>query len=245
MREFLASLLFFTTIPVKIKEFDSSLQKKSLRFFPLIGVIVGALSGATIYFLAGELNTLTATIISIIISMMVTGVIHEDGLSDVADGFGGGYTKERVIEIMKDSAIGVYGAVAIIMTLLLKISLLISMPVEKIILFSIVAHTLSRYTPLLLVATSNYVSSVQRSKSKNINSNIDTVTIIVTTLTALIPLYFVGIYCALAVLATLLISTSIFRAIALKKIGGYTGDVLGAVQQLNELVIYVVLALFI
>ncbi len=118
---FLTAIMFYTRIPIPANtEFSTDYLNKATRYFPFIGLLVGGI-GAVIFLLGHFILPLhVAIILSMVSTILVTGAFHEDGFSDFSDGFGGGYTKERILEIMKDSRIGTYGAVALLLMLLTK-----------------------------------------------------------------------------------------------------------------------------
>ena len=118
---FFTAVMFYTRIPCpKNITHDSDILNKATRYFSLIGWIVGMLSflafltGATLF------NHSLGILFSLIAGVLVTGALHEDGLSDVSDGFGGGWTKEKILDIMKDSRIGVFGTISLVFLFLLK-----------------------------------------------------------------------------------------------------------------------------
>src|SRR5436190_7873550 len=118
---FFTALLFYTRIPCpKNIDHNPDYLNKTSRYFPLVGWIVGGIT-FVVYYLSAFIFTIEiAVILSIIAGILITGAFHEDGFADVCDGFGGGWTKEKILLIMKDSSIGAYGAIGLVLLFLLK-----------------------------------------------------------------------------------------------------------------------------
>jgi adenosylcobinamide-GDP ribazoletransferase len=163
-RYFLTAILFFTRIPIKFQDFNEADLNKATRFFPLVGMLVGAV-GALAFWLADILLPLEiAVLISMVATILLTGAFHEDGLADAVDGLGGGWTKEQVLTIMVDSRIGSYGAIGLVLALLIKYQAL-SYQTAAFIPASIIAgHALSRLCAVLVMLTQTYVKAAGKSK---------------------------------------------------------------------------------
>ncbi|MDA3929745.1 MAG: adenosylcobinamide-GDP ribazoletransferase [Prolixibacteraceae bacterium] len=236
---FLTALMFYTRIPVKRDiGYSSENLNKATRYFPLIGLIVGGISALVFWGASFVLPSLLSVILATAATIYVTGSFHEDGFADFCDGFGGGLTPEKIITIMKDSRIGTSGAVGLLLLLSTKIFTISEIEIEKIPLVIVAAHGLSRVMPVLVIFTSNYVRDDMTSKIKPIGkkgSNADLVTAI--TLGAGLLFFFPWIF-SISVIALLLLITFLFRKYITKKIGGYTGDCLGALQQISEVAFY-------
>src|SRR6185436_15087756 len=125
IRRFFIALQFLTRLPVP-RSFNSSETDigKAAAFFPLVGVIVGGGAALAFVLLQRVLPVSTSVLCAIALAAFVTSGFHEDGLADTFDGFGGGWTKDRILEIMRDSRIGTYGALALIFVILGKINFL-------------------------------------------------------------------------------------------------------------------------
>ena len=235
-RYFLTAVMFFTRIPIRLNDFDESDLNKSTRFFPLIGILVGVV-GALVFWLSDILLPLeVAVLLSMVATVLLTGAFHEDGLADAIDGLGGGWTKEQVLTIMVDSRIGSYGAIGLVLALLIKYQAL-SYQIAALIPTSIVAgHALSRLCAVLVMATQGYVKSV--GKSKPLATQLNLTELVMATFFGLLPLMFLEIRFLLALLPVVFVWLW-FSAKLNKRIGGYTGDCLGAMQQLTEIAFYV------
>lgn len=176
LRIFFTALMFYTRIPCP-KNIDHSPEylNKATRYFPLIGWIVGAISFVVYYLSLIVFDTSLAVLFSLFAGVMITGAFHEDGLADVFDGFGGGWTKEKILEIMKDSRIGTYGVIALIFLFGIKFISLhgLLMKIDHtnhlfIALLFITYHSIARFTAMHLVFTSQYSRENEASKAKPI-----------------------------------------------------------------------------
>lgn len=249
-RSFLLALGFFTRIPVpSFADFKDSEMNSAAKYFPLIGVIVG-LIGAGVFVLSGHVfpNTI-AILLSMAATVCLTGAFHEDGLADSADGLGGGWDKERILTIMQDSRLGTYGAVALFTVLFAKFQLLTELPQSFIAYALVIAHALSRLCAVYTMATLNYVKT--SGKAKPLASKLTVMDVLIASVFGLLPLILLQCYFSpLEIEARHIIAlfTCVFVPVIAagmwwriknkRWLGGYTGDCLGAAQQITELVIY-------
>ena len=242
---FLVAVMFYTRIPVsqKIGYSEENLQK-SIKYFPLIGWMVGGLSALVYIGLSFlPLPTTIIVLLSMIASVMVTGAFHEDGFADVCDGFGGGWTKEKILAIMKDSRLGTYGAIGLLLIFLCKFYLLLEMPSQIVPIAFIAGHSLSRLAAASFFVTHSYAREGSDSKTKGVAQQPGSVTILIACLFGLLPLFlFRSPEYFLLLIPVFLVKWLLGRFFQ-KWIGGYTGDCLGATQQLTEVVIYLFLYL--
>jgi adenosylcobinamide-GDP ribazoletransferase len=246
-RLFLVAIQFLTRLPVPhLGEFQTSWLTESARFFPLVGALVGGFAVGIWWVCTLLFPSPIAVGMMMSASILLTGAFHEDGFADVCDGFGGGRTREAVLAIMKDSRVGAYGAIGVAMMLGLKWSVLVSLPYAALPIIVIGAHVLSRWCAISLIWRLPYVRADAEAKSKplaNSLSGADWLLSGVLGAAALLPaLWFVDpaarSQLALVLLAALILSgvTTVLAAGYFKsRIGGYTGDCLGATQQLAEL----------
>jgi adenosylcobinamide-GDP ribazoletransferase len=231
----LLALSFYTRIPVR-NNLDYTKLPEASVLLPLVGWLVGGLSGLCFYFTAQWWDYTTAIILSLICGISLTGAFHEDGFADVCDGFGGGYNKERILEIMKDSQIGAYGAMGLILLLALKVSLLSSLPAIILPCTLLAGHSLSRFSPLLLMFCYDYARTGNNKSGASVYKP-KTNELVFAGIISLIPFFLLPINTLLAIPLTLLVTWQLGRYFH-RHIGGYTGDCLGASQQVAEVVFY-------
>lgn len=234
------AIMFYSRIPVpKNTGFSNEMLNKATRYFPLIGIIVGAIGAAMFWALHLFLPMQLAVILSMATTIFITGAFHEDAFSDFCDGFGGGYTPERILEIMKDSRIGTYGAVAILLMLLTKFISILNLPVSQIPIILISAHAYSRFSSACLIYTSVYVRTDALSKSKPIGKKGTKLSFMVAAFLGMFALIFIPFKAVILIILLSIVVFVIFRWYVIKKLGGYTGDILGALQQLTEITFYI------
>jgi adenosylcobinamide-GDP ribazoletransferase len=249
-RIFFTALMFLTRLPVpKTTDHNPDYLQKAAKYFPVIGWVVGIICAAA-FAAANFISPPIAAIFCIIAGLLTTGAFHEDGFADVCDGFGGGWTKEKILVIMKDSRLGTFGVSGLIMIFLLKYFLLVqiatqisnggntSFSFEKFfhpLLVIIAAHTISRWVPLLLIQNYSYVFQEDVSKSKPLASaKLGITEMTFAFLATLVPFIFLPLLYLLSIVPMIVVS--LWLAQFFKKwIGGYTGDCLGAVQQVTEI----------
>jgi adenosylcobinamide-GDP ribazoletransferase len=243
---FLTAVMFYTRIPCPswIDHSEDILNKATI-YFPFIGWIVGAF-GALIFGLAQMiLPDEIAIMLSMIATILMTGAFHEDGLGDVCDGFGGGWTKEKILTIMKDSRMGAYGVIGLILILGLKFLALKAFPFF-VIGFLLVAHPLSRWVAVWMIFTMDYArENDDDGKAKPVAKKLSFIEFIIATLFGWIPLSILAFYfknpLLLGAILPLILLKKYLEYYFKKWIGGYTGDCLGATQQVAEVVIYLTL----
>ncbi|MFO7447018.1 MAG: adenosylcobinamide-GDP ribazoletransferase [Ignavibacteriaceae bacterium] len=239
---FFTALMFFTRIPCpKWVDHSEEYLNKSSIYFPFIGWIVGGFSALILWLSSFIFPVSVAIIISMISSILVTGAFHEDGFADVCDGFGGGWTKEKILDIMKDSRIGAYGVIGLILILGIKFSLLyqIFQPGTWIIYIVIIAaHSLSRFAAASVIYTHNYVKENEDSKAKPLAKKMSGTELFIAGIFGLLPLFLFSDYIFLLIIIPVFLARFYLTFYFKKWIGGYTGDCLGAVQQVTEIVFY-------
>ena len=232
---FLLALGFYTRLPCPFHPDYKQLPQATV-YLPAIGWLVGGLSALSFYIADWLWPQSTAVIAAMITGIFITGAFHEDGFTDVCDGFGGGYDKQRILDIMKDSQIGTYGALGLFLLLLLKISLLADLPAAVIPLILLAGHCLSRLQPLLLMRLYTYARA-NGSKGGAAVFKPDNQELLFAAVTALLPLALLPALYWLSILPVLAVNGLLGRYF-FRHIGGYTGDCLGASQQVAETVFY-------
>jgi len=274
IRHYLLSLQFFTRIPVTGRlaqwvGFSPAMLRASAGHFPGVGVLVGALVAV---FSAGLMMALPQTgaaalvvaALGTLLGVLITGAFHEDGLADVADGLGGSADRDRALVIMKDSRVGAFGAIAVVLVLLSKVALLallgdISVPLLCTALFA--AHVVSRTWPLLTIRLLAHVGDAAGSKSKPLADQISGASLLTGFLwcfgalalvvyaqaaTSLIASDLALDGLLLALLNALVLSVIAWGWVTRwfwRRLGGFTGDCLGATQQVCEVAFYLGLGL--
>lgn len=239
---FFTALMFYTRIPCpKFDDFDEELLNKATRYFPLIGWIVAAGAVFTIYLLHFILPLSVCVILSLAVSVLMTGSFHEDGFADSCDGFGGGWTKIRILDIMKDSRVGTYAVVGLIILFLLKISATIEL-LEQDFIFGLktlfLAHVLSRFAAESIIFTHEYSREDATSKVKPLAKKLSVKNILISLLFTLPAfLLFQNVWVFVVFIPVYLMKMYLARYFT-KWIDGYTGDCLGATQQITEVIIY-------
>lgn len=236
---FLHALQYYTRFPVPFKvNFSEGNLSKSLRYFPLIGALVGGTGSLALYLSGLLLPHVIGLLFAISAILLTTGAMHEDGLSDFLDGFGGGNSKEDILRIMKESSIGVFGTIGLIITILTKISCLYLIPEDYLISVLISANVSSRLWPIILVNTSTYARE-GLSKASYTRKKPDRTTILIATITALAPLLYFKWHFSLLYLILSILFFSAYRGYLTRRLSGFTGDTLGALQLINELLFYI------
>ena len=251
-RLLLTAWVFFTRVPLPAAlaawvGYSPAMLRGSARYFPLVGMAVGALAAAT--YLAGAwlFAPAVAVVLSMIATILMTGAFHEDGLTDSCDGFGGGYTRERVLEIMQDSRVGAFGAIGITLMLLLKYATLISLAetgqAGLVAWVLVTGHTLSRAAAVGLMRFLDYVRVDTGPKAKPLADGISSGAFVVALAITALPFALVARLFEngwLLALGCFPVGLAAWAAGAYfrRRIGGYTGDCLGAAQQVAEVVFY-------
>jgi len=241
-QDLLTAFMLLTRLPVGRFGSGSSDLARSVWAFPVVGLAVG-LTGALIYWLlhgAGVPGWLAAAW-AVAAILIVTGAFHEDGLADTADGFGGGRTRERKLEIMRDSRIGSYGAVALAMSLLIRIGALASLERPHAALAALIASAMvgraAMIVPLLLLSparTDGMASGMGHVPQWSAAVCFGLVGLFLLLLLPIGGAFAVAVAAAIVALAV----TWLVRA----QIGGHTGDVLGAAEVIVECVTLTVIA---
>ena len=257
LRHFLLAVQFFTRIPIagalaQWVGFSPALLRASVAHFPAMGLVVGgvavAVAAACLALLPATAHTpLVAAVLSTVATVLLTGGFHEDGLADVADGLGGSHTRDRALEIMKDSRVGAFGAMALTLVLLTKVALLAALlglqPVAGLGL-AVLAHVASRTWPLLTIALLPHVGDAAGSKSKPLADQVSARSLAIGFAWCFLPvtLYLYGLSAAhfanAAPVAWGMLAAGLgwlaTARLLNRRLGGFTGDGLGTTQQVCE-----------
>lgn len=245
---FYLALSFFTRLPIpQSMRYSAELLNKANRYFSLVGLLLASILAVCYWLTSQTLPVSVSVLITMVLSILLTGAFHEDGLADMADGIGGAFDVEKRLAIMKDSRIGTYGSVALILALALKFALLFSLAEQGtlvLICALFLGASLSRALAASLISSLPYVSDESSSKSKPLAQNQSKQELFIVVIIGVLPLMLYSTIVALSCLLTLLLFRQLFSRWLRVKIGGFTGDCLGAAQQIAELLIYFVLVAF-
>jgi len=236
VRLFLIALQFLTRIRIKrIDPFPDDWLPRAAKCMPVVGALIGVVVGAVLLVSAAVFPAPLPIVIALVVSILLTGALHEDGLADTADAFGGGTTRERCLEIMKDSRIGTYGTLALIMTLALKGTALAAIDPISAARVLVAGYAGARLAAVLALAILPYAGG-DAAKVSRTTSHMTAAEIVVAVVSALVVGFFILDAVVLAVATMFALAAAAAVAwMARRKIGGYTGDVLGAVEQAYEI----------
>ena len=235
LKLFLLALGFYTRLPCP-QALDYKQLPRAAVYLPLVGWLVGGVTALSFYLADLLWPQATAVIVALITGVFLTGALHEDGFADVCDGFGGGWGKPRILEIMKDSSIGVYGVLGLLLLFLLKVSLLGGLSAGAVPWVLLAGHSMSRLPLLLLMQYYDYA----RNNDSKVSGAVYTPNLqelVVATALALLPLAMLPPLCVPAIIPVLAVNGYLGRYFY-RHIGGFTGDCLGASQQVAETVFY-------
>jgi adenosylcobinamide-GDP ribazoletransferase len=233
-----AAVMFFTRIPLpSARRWDPESLQHAAAWFPFVGWIVGGVAGG-VYFAASLVwPPLVASGLSLASTLLLTGAFHEDGFADVCDGFGGGTTRERTLEIMRDSRVGAFGAIGIAVMLLLKWHTVAALPPTLAPWALLAGHAVSRGASGTLMASLPYADT--SGKAKPLATRLSGGRLLASLVFAALPLLLLPPSALWAVVAVIVARFALARWFV-SRLGGYTGDCLGAAQQVCEVVFLLV-----
>ncbi|HSH04485.1 MAG TPA: adenosylcobinamide-GDP ribazoletransferase [Anaerolineae bacterium] len=244
----LTAVMFFTRIPLPAwlgYRYEAAHLQSSARYFSLVGWVVGGFGAAVFWVGAQVWGDVVGVVLSMMGTILLTGAFHEDGLADVCDGFWGGMTAERVLEIMKDSRLGTYGTLGLGLVLSLKGVVLVGVAeVGLVPVLLLVGHVVSRWGAGTLLYTDEYARADDLSKSKPLATQMTGWSVLVLTGWMVLAVVTAGWWrgmlwpgLVVGVVAVVVVRTVLSRWYR-QRLGGYTGDCLGAVQQMSEVCFY-------
>ena len=264
LRLFFVSLQFLTRVPAPAwVGYDPAWLNQCVRHFPLAGCCVGAFGVIALFLALAWFPSAVAVLVSMIATVWLTGAFHEDGLADTCDGLGGMVSRERALEIMKDSRIGTYGAVGLMLALGLKAAVLTALvQIDPLLACAALlwSHTASRAAPVWLMWRLPYAGDAEHAKAKPLATQVAGINVVVSA--GWVLLLAAGLWCyaggaidgdagvgssasdAADELAWMLAAAAASAGLVVwgaarwlrRRLGGYTGDTLGAVQQVTEIV---------
>jgi len=239
LRDLAIATVFLTRIPVRIPgEVSGRDIARASRHYPLIGAGVGACVGGAAWLAMTVFPPVLAATLACVLGLMLTGAFHEDALADVADGFGGGFTVERKLTIMKDSLHGTYGVLALVMAMLVRVQAIALLPSGLVVAALVATHALSRVGPVWLMRL------LPVARAEGLGAEASRIGWLEPALAALVA-FGLALLTLGPILATFAILVAALTAmfvgwLSMKQVGGITGDVLGTAQQLAELGILLV-----
>lgn len=250
MYRILAALIFFTRLPFwRIANVPKEYYERVVPLWPMVGWVTGGIM-ALVFWLADMVMPLPLAVVAALVSrVLVTGALHEDGFADFCDGFGGGTTRERTLEIMKDSHIGTYGVLGLILYYLVMYNVLVAVQAEwhNPLLF-IVVDSLCKYCSSWIIYFLPYARKVEDAKNKLIYTSTPLHEKIISLMLGILP---VAVLCPVRLLPAVLtglIATTIICALLFlkmkKTINGYTGDCCGATFIISEATCYLAMLCF-
>ena len=221
-------------------DYAPELDAAAVRYYPAVGILVGLAGGAVFAATYGLFGPFSAAVLALAATALLTGAMHEDGLADTADGIGGGRTAERALEIMRDSRIGVYGVLALGLVVATRVFALTGLTPWAGFAILVAAHGLSRWSVVIVIATARYVRS--SGTATPVAGPVSQASHAAAGAAALACLALVGLVAspaaALGALGGLACGHVAVRAFFQPKLNGYTGDTLGATQQISEVGAY-------
>jgi len=240
--DFLAAVQFLTRIPVPNLPYDPDSLSRAVKFFPVVGLGIGSAAALLHQLLTPHFPRLVTALLVIAFLVSLTGCLHEDGLADTADGFGGGSSREQILVILKDSRIGSYGGAALTLSLLVRVLLLASLPLTQVPQYLIAAHVLCRWTTLPL---SYYLAPARTQQAQAGVGQGARIARLTTRGTLLVGSIFTLAICiwalrthAAAAIGITIVVTLLSGLYFQRRIGGVTGDCFGASNQLAEIAVY-------
>lgn len=233
----LTAIQFMTRLPVPAPSWAPAwtpdMLARAARHFPLVGALVGAICAAVWLLTSWALPPAAAAGITLAVGMLVTGALHEDGLADLFDGLGGGFTRDRALEIMRDSRIGTYGGAALIVSLGLRWAALAALSPVPGACALIAAHALARAPATVMLAAFDYAR--EGPTARDVAGGVTRAEALWAALSALtIAVLALGFAAGMAAAIAGALAAAAMAAWMLRRLGGYTGDGLGAMEQASE-----------
>lgn len=240
-----AAFIFFTRLPFwRLRQPPQSSYSAVVEWWPLTGWITGGAMAATLYFGSMALPHIVAVIAAIVVRLLITGALHEDGLADFLDGYGGGgKDRQRILDIMKDSHIGTYGVLGLVIYILLLFAALISLPAELAALTILAADPFSKMVSSQLILMMPYARTEETAKNKTVYRKMGWKAGISLAIQGLLPMafffWYTGVFWDMMIFLPCLVMYFLYMLIW-QRLRGYTGDCCGAVCLLVELTVYLV-----
>jgi len=234
---FLLALGFLSRLPIPwALDYNANTLNASSRYFGVVGACIG-LCMVSVFSLAHLVFSHELSVLLMLVAnLLLTGCFHQDGLADMADGFGGAFEPARKLTIMKDSRLGTYGSSALIATLAANYLALVE--IESVLVAVVIGQSVSRCVAASIIYDTPYAADPDASKAKPLAQSMSRTDVFVLMVSGALTLLLLPASSALIVVAVLLLGRNLFKRFISAQIGGYTGDCLGAAQQLSELLVY-------
>ena len=238
LRLLLMAVQYFTRVPMPASVGHSQEQLSgTARYFTAVGLLVGGVGALVLWASSLVLPGPLPAILSTAATAFLTGAFHEDGLADTFDGLGGATTRERALEIMKDSRLGTFGTLALVLTLLIKIAALDALPTEFAVVVLLAGHAFSRACAISLLYVSNHVGNPEQSRARAVAQPMSGAQFLIAAVFGVVPLALCGVHAVAGFFGAVFVLYVLARWF-LRRLGGFTGDTLGAAQQLTEIAFY-------
>ncbi|KPF94813.1 cobalamin 5'-phosphate synthase [Rhodopseudomonas sp. AAP120] len=240
LAQLLDAIRFLTILPVpdSARAPEPDWLTRAMTFFPIVGVGIGVISATVLVLGSSLFGPGLAALLAVAASVMVTGALHEDGLADTFDSFGGGWSVERRLEIMKDSRLGTYGGLALGLDVALRATALAQLPLWAALAALVACHAGARATPGFVKRRLTYAGNIDGMKVAYAEEPMrkdETALVLVTVALAALPLLLISPVALIAGLGCGAALAALMTAWAKRLLGGYTGDVLGAIEQMFEI----------
>lgn len=240
----LGALRFLTRISIPGTDVP---YHRSVRWLPVAGAVIGLSVGGLAWLLAGVLPPSLAAALAVVTGVMITGAFHEDGLGDVADAFGGGWTLERRMEILKDSRQGTYGVAAIACSILIRVLAAQAIAVvadgrAALLVGFVAAHALGRSAAVGLLGTVRPATLASHGLGVEAGVALSPTSALLAAGGGVAATAVVAGWWTVPLVATAVLGAAVVAALAVRKIGGLVGDVLGAAEQVVECLVLVVVS---
>ena len=238
VEELLVSFQFLTQLPISRIAYHPDSLSRSAKFFPVVGLVIGLGASLLQHVLAPYLNRTLVAFLVLTFLVLVTGGLHEDALADTADAFGGGWNREQVLTILKDSRIGSFGALALVLSVLARFLLLSILPMHRFTALVVSAHVLCRWTTLPLSYFLRPARESDDGQGARIARKISPASLLIGSLLSFAVVldlmrreFWIPVIVAFGI-------TGLSGLYYFRRIGGVTGDCFGATNQLTEIAVY-------
>lgn len=242
MKQILAALIFFTRLPFwRLGDVPAEMYRNVVRYWPFVGWLTGGIMAGVFYLASFMLPVSCAAVLALVARLLVTGALHEDGLADFFDGFGGGTDRQRILAIMKDSHIGTYGVLALVVYYILLVCVISSLPVGVVCCAMVACDSWSKFAASNIVNFLPYARTEQEAKNHTVYNKVSPRGVIAGCVGGALPLLLLPWVYQTAAIAPVVVAPLLF-AYMKRKIRGYTGDCCGATFLICELSMWLAIA---